>query len=91
MSEPIEQYRKIIADAPEGATHVSHNFVFYKVDDNTPYDVMVWWARGEEWIDSEIDHLTTPLDKLRTIIAQHDRIAELERDLEQAKGVSDAR
>ena len=76
----IEYYRKIVKDAPEGATHVSHNFVFYKLADNTPYESMVWWARGEEWIDTDIDHLTTPIDNLRTIVEQAETIKRLERE-----------
>ena len=67
MSEPtkwsvIEQYREIVKNAPEGATH------FEAVD--------------SRYKTRTIDNYMR-VDLLRTIIAQHDRIAELERERDE--------
>ena len=64
MSEQIEQYRKIIADAPEGATHADYNGIYY----------------FPECYEYAGIPAARDLEDIRTIVKQHDRIAELERD-----------
>jgi len=84
MSEQIEQYREIIKNAPEGATHFGADRFYYKQDPNESLSwCSAWDAFSKVWLKTNQMQLSISLDHLRTIIAQHDRIAELERDKEQ--------
>ncbi len=68
--------KQILDNAPEGATHVSDNGVYYFM--NYPV-AMNYWTRGQEWVESGgIHHLCRALADLR-------RIVELEAQLKTAK------
>lgn len=58
----------ILKNAPEGATHVSANGVYYKRSDNQGLGALVWWRRGEEWIETKVDHLCRSLNDIKLII-----------------------
>ena len=74
----IEDYQKILEDAPEGATHLGDNGVYYK---RVPYEPLPWcsaWdAECEEWVETTIIHLSISLDHLRVIVAQNELIEKL--------------
>ena len=80
--EQIEQYREIVKNAPKGATHVdAGEYMRHVVRGDWQ-----WFSVISGWSDeTKPEGLTQSLDNLRTIIAQHDRIAELERELEIAE------
>ena len=62
--------QEILNIAPEGATHVSDNGVYYRYDSD--FIPAVYWARGEEWLENnKITHLCSSLADIK-------RIAELE-------------
>ncbi|QGJ84305.1 hypothetical protein [Pseudoalteromonas phage XCL1123] len=67
--ETLEDLKAIIVNAPEGATHVSRNGVYYKRSDKQGFGALVWWRRGEEWIESKIDHITRSISDIEEIIA----------------------
>ncbi len=63
----MNDLQKIIDEAPEGATHVSDNGVYYFM--NYPV-AMNYWSRGQEWVESGgIHHLCRALADLREIVA----------------------
>lgn len=72
-----EQLQSIVDNAPEGATHVSNNGVYYKKSENQALGALFWWRRGEEWIETKIDHLTRSLSDIKTIIEQQEEIERL--------------
>lgn len=76
--------KEILENAPEGATHVSDNGVYYKKEQSEPMSY-VWWVRGEEWIDSNICHLTHSLDDIRAQLKLIERIGEFEKEIESYK------
>ena len=59
----ITELEQIINDAPDGATHVSDNGVYYRMGAK-----QFWWARGEEWVETEIDHFTRSLSDIKEIV-----------------------
>ncbi len=71
-----QQLEEILNNAPEGATHVSSNGVYYDNSNKQNFECLVWWCRGEEWIESSIDHITQSLSDLQT---QLDQLNEIER------------
>ena len=58
--------QEILDNAPDGATHVSDNGVYYRYDsDLIP---AVYWARGGDWIENkEITHLWSSLSNITRI------------------------
>ena len=91
--EQIEQYRRIVADAPKGATHYCSTCDYLKYDNKTGY--WSWWWGGSEkkWVESSGDPISEYdsmqlLDDLREIIALHDENDKLREALEKIKGMS---
>ena len=82
--EQIEKYREIIADAPEGATGMALKidaFDYIKLDMEEGC-LLFWWDDGFFLVEtSELFEYQSfeSLANLRTMISQHERIAELER------------
>ena len=57
--------KQILDNAPEGATHVSDNGVYYFM--NYPV-AMNYWTRGQEWVESGgIHHLCRSLSEISEI------------------------
>ena len=94
IDEEIEQYREILENAPEGANAA------IIVEERHYYLRFGGFKLPSEWLDShkswvaclsfaDVDSIHY-LDNLRTIIAQHDRIVELERDKDLNKIRADA-
>jgi len=73
----LNELIKIRDNAPECATHVSRNGVYYCYSNNQNFGVLVWWRRGEEWIESKIDHITRSLSDINTIIQLEQQKREL--------------
>lgn len=69
MREQIEQYREILNNAPEGATHADYNGIYY----------------FPECYEYAGIPAARDLEDIRTIVKQHDRIAELERERDELK------
>ena len=63
--DTLQNLKEIIKHKPEGATHISDNGVFYKLDGYTP---LTWWVRGKEWVDSGVYHITRSLSDIERII-----------------------
>ena len=63
--DTLQNLKEIIKHKPEGATHISDNGVFYKLDGYTP---LTWWVRGKEWVDSGVHHITRSLSDIERII-----------------------
>lgn len=83
-TEQIEQYRKIVADAPQGATHYSNHLgEKLRAEEYLKYsDDAGWFIHNHKaWVDvlCEIDQFNSIhcLDDLRAIIALHDENAAL--------------
>jgi hypothetical protein len=84
MSDLIEQYREIVNNAPEGANATiiaeDHHYYLCFKGLKQPSE---WLESHKSWVTclsfADVDSIHW-LDNLRTIIAQHDRIAELERE-----------
>lgn len=69
--------QEILDNAPEGATHVSDNGVYYRYDSD--FISTAYWARGKEWHENNtIAHLCSSLLDIAQIAGQDRRIAELE-------------
>ena len=79
MSDLIEQYRAIVENAPEGsATHYAEGCYLREAENGYDYCCPEYgWMR--ESSPQDFNSIQS-LDNLSTIIAQHDRIAELERE-----------
>ena len=85
-NEQIEQYRKIVADAPEGATHYSEHI---KSKNSTQYFIRhgdfiwhTWWDSRNKWFVADEEELSEfnsihSLDDIRAIIAMRDENAAL--------------
>lgn len=78
--QEYEQTKEIINNSPDGATHVSKNGVYYDISKNQNLGCLVWWCRGEEWIETSIDHLTRSLSDIKTMVTQYETIEKLKRD-----------
>lgn len=76
--EALEELKVIIAGKPEGATHISDNGVFYKLDGYTP---LTWWVRGKEWIDSGVHHITRSLSDIERIIELEEKLKSFADDI----------
>lgn len=72
-----QQLEEIINNAPRGATHVSNNGVYYGNSNEQTFGCLVWWQRGEEWIESSIDHITRSLSDLQSQLDQLNEIGRL--------------
>lgn len=85
-NEQIEQYRKIVADAPEGATHFSSCTKTYM-----RYSKLLGWNLNLQndgvYRTREIDQFNSIhcLDDLRAIIALHDENEALKQRAEKAE------
>ena len=70
--------QEILDNAPESATHVSDNGVYYRYDSD--FIPAVYWARGEEWLENnEITHLCSSLSNITRIAVLEGRLAYYER------------
>lgn len=86
-NEQIEQYRQIIANAPERATHVDENGIYHTHRKNLTWFKYSIPNGGFTVIHADnLDDLRS-LDDLRDKIAQHD---ELERLREKVKRLEDS-
>lgn len=66
-TESKERLRAVIDSAPDGATHVSENGVYYRLSDGVPYN---FWVRGDCWVESNgIHHLTRALADINMILS----------------------
>jgi chromosome segregation ATPase len=81
-NQQIEQYRKILADAPEGATHVDNNG-FYLLAGKIGFMEAI--NSNTDWDYSGASHSEVrALSDIKTIVAQQKRIAELEAEVSQS-------
>lgn len=80
-NEQIQQYREIVDNAPEGATHVDTDGCYIKQLDYEYYfaETVTYFHWGEDWVQAPnpVFLIMQSLDNLRTIIAQHDEIQRL--------------
>ncbi|URC15436.1 hypothetical protein JLT2_68 [Paraglaciecola Antarctic JLT virus 2] len=80
----IDELRKIIADAPEGATHVDVTMPEYLYFDGNAQEWLYQEANVENdtvefsWVNSGTDGDVSKLSDITTIIEQADKIAVLE-------------
>ena len=93
--EQIEEYRRIVADAPKGATHYANHLGYRPcVEEYLRYsDVEGWFIHTHKsWVDviCEIDEFNNIhcLDDLRANIELHDENQKLREALEKIKGMS---
>jgi len=74
----IEQIKQVLDGAPKGATHyVKDDYTYYKEDERTGlylYDLTGNWL---PYNNGRIYELTSSIEDLRTILAQHEEIERL--------------
>ena len=56
--------QELLADIPDGATHVSENGVYYKYVGSIP---CAYWVGGQEWVDTTITHLCRSIEDMKQI------------------------
>lgn len=86
MTNTLEQNRNIIADAPEGASHIEESSsLFIKVteNDNLPFFNTWWIYEDGSWVENDSYNilLMRKIDDIRENIALQERIVELESTL----------
>ena len=85
MTEQIETLKQIVADAPEGWTHIEQlastkQYYMKKLKNGRGYQT---WLNSE-WVCIAVSGNVRSRKDIETIIAQHEMIAELEKQLKDA-------
>lgn len=101
-NEQIQQYREIVENAPDGATHYSESVsgkslaqeYFRYEEDMSVLACWHTWCKYNGWCDADEEQLMEfnkirSLDNLRTIIAQHDEIQQLRKQLDIFYDIAD--
>ncbi|MEQ3658652.1 MAG: hypothetical protein ABNH21_06820 [Glaciecola sp.] len=86
MTNKLEQNKAIIANAPEGASHIEEgSSLFIKVTENDDLPFFnAWWIYEDgSWVENDSYNilLMRKIDDIRENIALQERIAELEKQL----------